>query len=306
MPETVLVIGEALIDLVKHPGDEAAIAHPGGSPMNVALTLARLGRSTELITWIAKDDHGQQIIAHLQESGVAVSDSSSDAGQTSTALALLDETGAASYEFALDWNPPALTSIPSDTVFVHTGSIAAVLSPGADMVFDALSGARETALISYDPNARPSIMPAADASRALVERFISRANLVKASDEDVAWLYPGSSFDEVVAHWFDLGSAGLIVITAGKDGAAAWTRDGVAVKQAPEPVEVVDTVGAGDSFMGALINSLWARGFTGRPGAEKLGAISEAEVRAILKEANAVANVTVSRAGANPPWRHEL
>lgn len=307
---TALVIGEALIDLVEETGVEQVRAYPGGSPMNVALTLSRLGRDVELITWYGQDNWGEMISAHLGESGVKVSDFSTDAVETSTAAALLDENGAATYTFKIDWNPPAPIHIDPSVSFVHTGSIAAVLDPGAQVTFETFKKARQQAITIYDPNVRPTLMTDHEVTVERVEGYIANADVIKASDEDITWLYPDAD-DETgmarrVAHWFNLGNAELIVITRGAEGPIAWTRQGTCVQCPPAAVSVVDTVGAGDSFMGALIDSLWERQINGRSAAPRIGALDADELQSILREAAEVAGVTVSRAGANPPWKKEL
>jgi Sugar kinases, ribokinase family len=302
-----LMIGESLVDLVKKVGTtDEPVVHPGGSPLNVALTLGRLGRPVQLSTWFAGDNYGNKIKAHLDESGVQIAAGSDGAGHTTTALALLDENGSATYEFDVDWNISREIPIAEEALFVHTGSLGAVLEPGRRVVLQAIKEAAKSALISYDPNARPTIMEPAPKTRALAEEYVAQADLIKVSDEDLDWLYPGQAAEEVLARWFDISDLGLVVLTRGKDGPAAWTRNGVFVERTPKPVKVVDTVGAGDSFMGALIDALWTRGITGRSGARKLASLSEIEVGEVLDHANSVANVTVSRAGANPPWASEL
>ena len=307
MTDFALMIGESLVDLVKKIGtDDDPVVHPGGSPLNVALTLGRLGRPVELLTWFADDDYGHQIKAHLDESGVKITSGSDGAAHTTTALALLDDSGSATYEFDVDWNISRRIPIPKEAVFVHAGSLGAALMPGRRVVLQAIEEATESALISYDPNARPTIMEPALITRGIVEEYVERADLIKVSDEDLEWLYSGKSPEEIFKGWFATPNLNLVVLTRGKDGPAAWTRDGVFVECKPEPVPVVDTVGAGDSFMGALIDALWTRGIKGRSGAKKLASLTQTEVGEILDRANKVANVTVSRAGANPPWAREL
>lgn len=302
-----LVIGEALIDLVvEQESDGEPKALPGGSPMNVALTLSRLGRAVELATWFGEDAFGDMIAEHLDASGVPLSAGSRGAQRTATALARLAGDGSATYEFDLDWNPPAPIKIPTNAAFVETGSIAATLEPGRDAVLSAIHEASKSAIVAYDPNVRPTIMESADELRPVFEDYLSLSTLVKASDEDITWIYPGMEIEDVIQRWFDLGGAQLIVLTRGKEGPQAWTRGGVCVAKTPAPVEVVDTVGAGDSFMGALIDALWRRDLKFAASAPMLGELSATEVEAILDEANTVAGVTVSRAGANPPWKHEL
>lgn len=302
-----LIIGEALIDLVQTFEDPAnPRAHPGGSPMNVALTLGRLGHPVQMVTQLAEDDYGRMIVDHLSASSVPLTPGSFSLPHTSTALAKLDEQGAATYVFDLTWDLPEAVDVPPGVAFVHTGSIAATLLPGARAVLETLRRAKASALLTYDPNIRPSIIEGREATVPFVEEYVRIVDLIKVSDEDLEWLYPGRPLEEIVEHWFSLGDVQIIVVTQGSKGPAAWSRQGDSVTRKPKKVTVIDTVGAGDSFMGALIDALWRRDLTHRDGAERLAALSVDDLTAILDEANQVANVTVSRAGANPPWAHEL
>lgn len=302
-----VIIGESLVDLIKYEGtDHVPVGHPGGSPYNVALTLGRLGQSVNLVTALADDDHGLQVLHHLHESGVRLGAGSYALDRTSTALAQIDSSGSASYIFDFSWVLPAEVPIPPTAAFVHAGSISTATEPGAGIVLETLRRARNQALITYDPNVRPTLTPDRDQVRARVEEFAACADLIKVSDEDLAWLYPESSLDEVARAWFELSTAQLVVVTCGGDGPTAWLRSGGKVSSPPQPVTVVDTVGAGDSFMGGLIDALWRRGLTFRAGADRLGHLDEAAVKDLLDEAGAVAAITVSRAGANPPWLAEL
>ena len=157
----------------------------------------------------------------------------------------------------------------------------------------------------FDPNARPSIMGEPEAALASLERFIALADVVKVSDEDIEWLTGGAPLDEVVERWLGMGPA-LVVVTCGKHGSLAVTSSGLRVTKTPGDVAVVDTVGAGDSFMGGIIDAMWCMGLRGADAREALRALSEEQVRAIIDRASAVSDVTVSRKGANPPWAHEL
>lgn len=302
-----LIIGEALIDLVQKFDDpDHQEAHPGGSPMNVALTLGRLDHPVQMVTQLAGDDYGQMIVDHLSQSHVRLTEDSFALPRTSTALAKLDEKGAATYVFDLTWNLPRAIEVPADAAFVHTGSIGATLLPGARAVLETLRNARATALLTYDPNIRPSIIEGREATVPFAEEYVKIVDLIKVSDEDLEWLYPGRPLEEIIEHWFALGSVQVIVVTQGSKGPTAWTRSGHRINRQPNDVTVVDTVGAGDSFMGALIDAMWRRGLTHRSGADRLGLLDADDIGAILDESNLVADVTVSRAGANPPWAQEL
>lgn len=297
-----LIVGEALTDIVVD-ADGARREHPGGSPLNVAVALSRLGHPTELLTRIGDDARGDAIRAHLEASGVSLTAGSSVAAPTSTALAQLDADGAATYEFDLLWDPDP-SGLPAQVEAVHTSSIAAVLDPGARTVLDVLRACRERATISYDPNARPSLMGAPELVRERVEASIALSDVVKASDEDVAWLYGTEDVEDVVDSWRDLGPA-LTVLTRGAEGAVGFAASG-RVQVSPVVVDAVDTVGAGDTFSAGILDALAAMDLLGAPRRPALAAMPSDEVATVLRRAAALAAITVSRAGANPPWSHEL
>ena len=302
----VLAIGEALIDIVvTYEQPDFPFEIPGGSPANVALTLGRLGRPVALATWFGADTLGRLIDFHMNDSGVYITPASRGASHTSTALARLDENGAASYTFDLEWAPTAPIEVPETAQIIEAGSISAIIEPGASAVLDALARGRARALIFFDPNARPSIMGEPAAALASLERFITLADVVKVSDEDIEWLTGGTPIDEVVDRWLGMGVS-LVVVTRGKHGSEVATASGVRFTKTPGDVEVVDTVGAGDSFMGGMIDAMWGMGLRGADAREALRTLPEEQVRTIIDRASAVSDVTVSRKGANPPWAHEL
>ncbi|MBD8078148.1 carbohydrate kinase family protein [Cellulosimicrobium arenosum] len=299
----VLVVGEALIDVV-HRADGSIDEHPGGSLANVALTLGRLGRDARLVTWIGDDAHGAVLRSWLDESHVTLTEGSADAPSTSVATAHLDDQGAATYEFDLEWQVPPGTDVAPSTLAVHTGSIAAVLEPGATAVRALVAAARDSATITYDPNARPALMGEPADTRVRIEELVALSDVVKVSDEDLEWLVPDADPLAVARRWRSLGPA-LVVVTLGGEGAVALTAAGELHVAAPR-VTVVDTVGAGDSFMGALVDGLWDADLLGAGRREALRAIDAHTLTGLLERCAAVAAVTVSRAGANPPRRAEL
>lgn len=298
-----LVIGEALIDIVDR-GDGAPVEHPGGSPMNVAVGLARLGRDVELVTCFGRDQRGDAIRAHVGADGVRIAEGSDTASHTSTALARLGVDAKADYEFDLEWAPPA-TRPGTEFAVVHTGSIAGTLEPGAAEVREIVATARPHATITYDPNARPSIMGSPAQARSQVERLIGMADVVKVSDEDIDWLTGGGEPLAVAQFWLKHGPQ-LVVVTRGGEGAVGVTARGVAVSVPAQPVDVVDTVGAGDSFMSGLIDGLWEAGLLGADRREALADVGEDTLRSILARCVQIGAITVSRAGANPPRKDEL
>lgn len=302
MTARILIAGEALTDIVVD-ADGGRREHPGGSPLNVAVALSRLGHDTHLLTAIGDDARGDAIRAHLDESGVQLTPASVRPGRTSTAEAVLDAHGAATYTFDLTWDPDT-AGLPEAPDAVHTSSIAAVLEPGATTLSALLRSARGSSTISYDPNARPTLMGAPEEVRARIEENIALSDVVKASDEDVAWLYGTEDVEDVAASWRDLGPS-LTVLTRGGDGAVAFSASG-RVQVAPVQVEVVDTVGAGDTFSAGILDALAAKGLLGADRREMLAAIPSDDLATVLRRAAALSAITVSRAGANPPWSHEL
>lgn len=298
----VLVVGEALVDIVQQL-DGATAEHPGGSPANVALGLARLGRSADLLTRIGEDARGEVIQQHLAASGVGLVEGSVTPDRTSTATAHLDAAGVAKYDFDIDWRVAATPDLRAYRA-LHTGSIAAVLAPGGAAVRRLVEQAHGSLTVSYDPNARPRLMAPPEQTRPSMERFVALADLVKVSDEDLAWLAPGQDPVDVAKGWLTLGPA-VVVVTFGGDGATAVCAAGRVDVVAPA-ITVVDTVGAGDSFTSGLVDHLAGADLLGGDRREALHAVSADEVTAMLTHAVRIAAITCSRAGANPPTRAEL
>lgn len=303
------VIGEALVDVVQR--SSGVDAHVGGSPLNVAVGLARLDHAVQFIGRFGKDAYGDSIAAHLRSSSVMVP-LPPDENPTSVATALIDDDGAASYTFDLAWELPGfaarLAFMLQGTSLLHTGSIATMLEPGAAEVLAAVEHAHPNATISFDPNCRPSIITDRDYARAQVERFVALSDVVKASDEDLEWLYPGVDVLESARRWLRLGgSAGpaVVVVTRGSDGPWGVTASGEAQVDAPK-VDVADTVGAGDSFMAALLSGIVDHGLAGAQNRDELHAMPAEVLEGILNHAARAAAITVSRPGANPPTRAEL
>lgn len=298
----VLVVGESLVDVIRRDGEDAV--HPGGSPLNVAVGLQRLDVPTTLHSSFGADAHGREIAHHLAASGVTVTAGTVGHAPTSVALATIGATGAASYTFSVEWDPSPVEVGAGTVDALHVGSIGAALEPGATAVERMIAELRPTAIITYDPNVRPQLVRSADAARPRVERIVALADVVKASDEDIAWLYPGVGVAEVMAAWLALGPA-LVVVTRGGDGADALSASGAIHVAAPR-TEVADTIGAGDSFMAGLIAALSDRELLTPDRREELRALPTTDVERIVRFAASCAAVTVSRPGADPPTRPEL
>lgn len=304
-PGPVVVIGELLVDIV-HTPDGRTAEHVGGSPANVALGLARLGHDTHIATLVGTDDRGVRCTEHVEAGGVhLLPGSTSEAHPTSTAVATLDDGGAASYVFDLHWDLPPV-QLPEGTTHVHMGSIGTTLRPGDVEVTDAVHRARPTATISYDPNMRPTIMGAVDDVRTRVEELVALSDVVKCSEDDIEWLYAGRSASQVMAAWVGLG-ASFTVVTLGGSGVTWRTAAGEEATETARATDVVDTVGAGDSFMAGLVSGLLDAGLLGSPDARgRLRTASLHDVAPAIDRALATSGITVRHAGAYAPTRQEL
>ncbi|MGA8845322.1 MAG: PfkB family carbohydrate kinase, partial [Nocardioides sp.] len=253
-PSYALVVGESLIDVVVDRSGRAS-ERPGGSAANVAVALARLGRPVRLATAYGADDRGRLLAEHLVRSGVEHAGDPQVLARTSSAVATVGADGAASYEFDVDWRlgPVELPGMPA---FVHVCSLGAVTQPGSGAVVELLDRVAQ-AVITYDINARPSITGVGPDLVARVEQVVRRCRLVKASDEDLAALYPDRDLAAAAAHLRSLGPQ-AVVVTRGEDGSTWFDVDGEVVAPA-EATGVVDTIGAGDTFSAAIIDALWDR-----------------------------------------------
>jgi fructokinase len=303
----ITVIGESLVDIIRDKGQSApARMHPGGSPFNVAVGTARLGLATNLVTHFADDQNGVLVARHLRSSEVTAVRGGS--APTSTATATIDDDGAASYAFTISWDLagaalPALAAVKASS-HVHTGSIASMLESGDKATLVLVEAAKEQSTISYDPNCRPAISPDVDTARRKAERFVAASDIVKASDEDLAWLYPDRSPEDSLEAWLELGPA-VAALTRGAAGPVLLTRNSRS-EMAAEPVTVADTVGAGDSFMAALIAGLAQLQALGAAGRQRLHTLNASDLDALGAYANRAAGITCSRPGANPPHEAEL
>jgi fructokinase len=288
----VLVIGEALIDVVTTA--EGVTEHVGGSPANVAYGLARLGVRTALLTSMGEDARGEMIRRHLESAGVEILPQSVTPWRTSSATASLDATGSASYDFDIRWELPETDALPSADL-VHVGSISAFLEPGGSAVLGILRSRVAQGLISFDPNIRPALVGDEETARTRFISLVGLADVVKLSDEDALWLYPKESIDDVIDTILDYG-ADVVAVTRGGDGSRLATRtDRIDVPS--RTVQVVDTIGAGDTYMASLIASVRGLDVT---------ELTASDLQRIGERAAAAAGITVSRAGAALPSAAEL
>lgn len=298
------VIGEGLIDLVDAGDRRTYVAHPGGSPLNVAVGLARLGLDAQLMARLSRDTFGGLLRGHAERNGVGLAAAVAAPEASTLAVATLRDSGKAHYDFYLNgsadwqWHEHELV-VPEGTQILHAGSLASWLAPGSDRIVELLRRSRDAMLISYDPNIRPALLGTPREGQARIERAIASAHLVKASDEDIEWLYAGDAVDAVAKRWLDLGATAVIV-TRGASGASGYLCDAAPLHRAARPVALVDTIGAGDAFTSGLLAAL------ARAGVRDAAGLAAADLGAALDEAILVAALTCERAGADPPTAAEL
>ncbi len=287
-----LVCGEALIDLVGQ-ADGTYLARPGGGPANTAVTLGRLGVSVGLAARLSRDAFGEQLRSHLAASSVDLAASRAVEEPTTLAVATLDDEGVARYSFywqgTADWRWTAgeLPDVDDGVRAVVVGSLAVALPPGGDAV-EAWARACGRPVV-LDPNVRPQLLGDREAYRQRLDRLVRTSTVVKVSDEDLAWTHPGEDPIDVVRGW----GRPLAVVTRGPHGAFGVLDGGDPVEVAGRAVEVVDTVGAGDSFTGGLLSVLDLDDLAG-------------SLQPALSRAVEVSAMTCGRAGADPPWAREL
>jgi fructokinase len=299
------VIGEALVDLVPRGQAGDYRAHAGGSPFNVAVGLARLGNRTALMARLADNGFGRILREAAVAEGIDLGAAAHATELTTLAAVSVDEAAHATYDFYLEgtadwqWTVAELDRLPADTEILHFGSIASWTTPGSELIDQVAAEARASGrvLVSYDPNVRPPVLGGEARGRELVERGVRHAHVVKASREDLEWLYPSHSVEEVGPRWNELGAA-LVVVTDGADGATAY-RDGAHPLRRPgRAITVVDTIGAGDSFTAGLLSGLVRRDVH-IP--ERVAAIPDAALVDVIDEAVLVSSMTCERVGADPP-----
>lgn len=295
MTERVLVVGECLVDEIV-AADGSSTRHLGGSPANVAVGLARLGRPVDLWTCLGDDAAGHWLAEQVTRAGVRLVGEPFAATATSTATGRVDPTGAVSWEVDLEWTPlPVAHGWAEDVVAVHVGSLGAVTEPGADTVRAMLEDAPSTWFRSFDVNARVAVSGAGPAVLERVTDWLAWTDVARASTEDLVALWPQRPVEETVQAWLTASSRpGTVVLTDGARGLhriSRFSREHVA---APSPWPVVDTVGAGDAVSAAVIDTV----LRCRGDMEDWGIVARRAARA--------GELSVTRAGANAPSATEL
>ena len=298
---TIWVCGEVLIDLI--PGaDGVRIGHVGGGPANTAKALARLGQDAQFIAGISTDADGVAARKELLEDEVKLDLALTSDKPTCLAIVSLASNGSASYEFkiagtatfdfSLDWLPDPARYKPN---VLHIGTLATVIAPGADVLYDWALRVAEFAPIVFDPNIRPAVLADRDLYEAAVEKWAAISSVIKVSDDDLAWLYPGQNYADVAARWISDGAA-LVVVTRGSQGIIGFTSEG-SVEVEGAKITVADTVGAGDTVGAIIVEAMIEKGIL---------ALTGDVLRATLHRAAVAAGITCSRKGAQPPYKHEL
>ena len=307
----ILCCGDALIDMIPSvttTGAQSFVPHPGGAVFNTAISLGRLGASVEMLTGLSKDLFGAQLTRSLVESGVGTAFTIVSQRPTTLAFVELND-GQARYTF-YDENSAgrliAVSDLPNLTGGISTlyfGGISLCNAPAADTYLALAQREAAEGVIMLDPNIRPGLIRDAAAYRARLTAFCGLADIIKVSDEDLDWLAPGPAPLLQKLHTLQAGRPKVMILTRGKDGATALLPDGSKVSVAAQQAEVVDTVGAGDTFNAGVLAELQERSLLDK---SALATITAAPIRAALAFGSKVATVTVSRAGANPPWRAEM
>lgn len=294
------VCGEALIDKISSGGEVREI--PGGGPANTAHALARLELESEFIGGLSTDRYGQLMREQFLAAGVGLAFTPMHDLPTCTANVTIAADGSASYQFLIDgtatfaYDAKSLPEVSHGIVeAIYFGTLATIVEPGASVLFEWIKGAVGKVPIIFDPNIRPSVLGDRERYQAAVARFLQISDVVKASTDDIGWLYPQMHEFEVAKSWLDHGVK-LVVITRGENGLVGITAEHM-IEVPGVKVDVVDTVGAGDT-VGAII----AEGIT-KHGFERALA---AELSHILHRAVRASAITCSRQGAQPPYRNEL
>jgi fructokinase len=307
----VAVAGEVLTDLVPAGDDGHFQAAFGGSPGNVAVGLARLGVEVRMLARLSGDILGERLRDHLERNGVDLSHTVTAAEHSSLAIVMLKQDGSAAYDFRVDgtadwqWTDDELASSLDGVQALHVGSLAITTPPGGDVLRRLAARATSTATVSFDPNVRHLLMGPREGVLGVVHEMLGVADVVKASSEDTEWLQPGESLGDVARAWLDQGPA-MVVLTRGSDGCVCACSASGLVEVPGRNVDVVDTVGAGDSFMSALLAGLARRDLLGAERRDALRGLGRDAIAGVLAEAVEASAITCSRRGSDPPRLDEL
>lgn len=298
--------GEALIDFTSL-GSMRFQGYFGGSPLNTAVAVARLGQSAGYIAQLSTDLFGVRLRRHLEENGVDTRLVLSHPAPTT--LAFVERDGDVNrYQFlARDsadslYAPVPLPTLPEETAFLHFGSVSLLAEPAATSITRLVEGHCDRVTVVFDPNVRPTLIPDPDAYRRRFTEWIRCTHLLKLSEDDAAYLAGAADVDEAIAQWLDAGPLAVIV-TSGASGARLYRRNAAPLVVSALRVRVADTIGAGDTLTAATIVALLERGVSRASG---LAQLATDDWRKILEFATAAAALNCTRHGANPPTRQEV
>ncbi|MGH1466230.1 MAG: carbohydrate kinase family protein [Cognatishimia sp.] len=307
----ILCCGEALIDMIseKYPkGQDGFMPHAGGAVFNTAIALGRLGVPTGILSGISQDQFGAFLLNKLQGSHVDTSFVVRADRPTTLAFVSLAD-GHASYSFFDENSAGRMLSssdfpnVPSEAQALYFGGISLSVEPAAEAFVGLMVAQSKLRAIVVDPNIRPEFIRDQQGYRARLATIFKHADIVKVSDEDLDWIYPEAASQTEKAHRILRQGAALVILTRGKRGACAYFAGGEEVNTPAQLVDVVDTVGAGDTFNAGVLADLAMSGRLTKSGIRQLSA---SDMHSALLFGAKVAAVTVSRAGANPPWLSEL
>lgn len=307
----ILCCGEALIDMIPKPtssGETGFVPYSGGAIFNTAIALGRLDVPTGIMSGISTDRFGQQLADDLANSNVDTRYAIRSERPTTLAFVQLKD-GHAEYSF-FDENsagrmisPSDLPQVPDVVTALFAGGISLACEPGAETYLQFLQKESGNRLVMMDPNIRPGFIENADRYRTRLKSVLALTDIVKISDEDLDWLIPdGTSLAEKIQTIHNSGPS-LVVLTKGRDGAVAYPGDNREIAVPAKRVDVVDTVGAGDTFNAGILAKLHSMQMLGK---SAITSLSDEAIASVLEHAAKVASVTVSRSGANPPWQHEM
>jgi fructokinase len=308
----VAVAGECVVDLVAAEPGGAYLALPGGSPANVAVGLARLGVPTQMIARIGADPFGRTLRDHLAGNGVGTETVVAAPEPSSVAFVHHGADGVPAFDLRVDgtadwqWTEAEVAGLRlGGLAALHIGSLALVMPPGADVLAGFARRVRDEATISYDPNCRPAVMDGVADARPRIEALLRVADVVKVSDADLAWLRPGGDHEGFAGELLSAGVS-VVAVTHGAAGSVVTGRRCPPRRVPAYRSKVIDTVGAGDSYMSAVLAGLGRRGLLGAGRREALRSAGAPALAEVFDEAARAAALTCSRRGADPPTREEL